>query len=382
MSTVNWFIITGEYPPQPGGVSDYTALVANGLALAGDQVEVCAPKACAPRAIGGAIRVHELAGGFGLASLRELNARLAGSEVERQILVQYVPQAFGWRALNLPFCLWLYSVRHKTISVVFHEVAYPFAFKQPAAHNALAAVNRLMALLAARAASRIFISTQAWADRVKRIARRATPVKWLPVPSTIPVESIDCCQRAVIRARYGLRGSVVVGHFGTYGRLIRGSLAECIGHLAASDSQCTVMLLGRNSQEFLSELLSVRPEWSARIHAVGELSPQALSHHVAACDIMLQPYPDGITSRRTSVMLALAHGLPVVTNTGHLTESLWVGNGAVSLAADNQPQTLARSVQELLVDEAKRRQIGRAGRTLYSEQFDLRHTISTLRSPH
>ena len=378
---MNWFIITGEYPPQPGGVSDYTAQVANGLALAGDQVEVCAPKACASRANGGAIRVHELAGGFGLASLRELNARLSAGGVERQILVQYVPQAFGWRALNLPFCIWLYSLRRKKISVVFHEVAYPFAFNQPAAHNALAAVNRLMALFAARSASRIFISTQAWADQVKRIARPATPIKWLPVPSTIPVQPIDACQRAAISARYGFRGSVVVGHFGTYGRLIRASLAECIGHLAANERKCAVLLLGRNSQEFLNELLSVRPEWSERVYAAGELSPQALSHHVAACDIMLQPYPDGVTSRHTSVMLALAHEKPVVTNSGRLTERLWFGGGAVSLAANNQPQNLARSVHELLVDEAKRGQIGLAGRTLYSERFDLKHTISTLRSP-
>ncbi len=27
-----WHIVTGEYPPQPGGVSDYTEAVARGLA--------------------------------------------------------------------------------------------------------------------------------------------------------------------------------------------------------------------------------------------------------------------------------------------------------------------------------------------------------------
>jgi len=381
VATVNWFIITGEYPPQPGGVSDYTALVANGLAQAGDQVEVCAPKACASRANGGAIRVHELPGGFGLASLRELNAGLAEGGLERQILVQYVPHAFGRRGLNLPFCFWLYSLRSRAISLVFHEVAYPFALNQPAAHNALAVVNRLMALLVARAASRIFITTQAWADPVKRMARRATPVRWIPVPSTIPVEPIDACQRAAIRARYNPRGSGVVGHFGTYGRLIRDSLAECIGHLAENEGRCGVLLLGRNSQEFLSELLSVRPEWSERVHALGELSPQALSRHVAACDVMLQPYPDGITSRRTSVMLALAHGIPVVTNAGHLTERFWFGGDAVSFAFNNQPLTLAGSVAELLGNEAKRRRVGRSGQALYSQKFDVRHTISALRSP-
>jgi hypothetical protein len=36
-------IITPEYPPQPGGVSDYTAQVATGLAEAGDEVQVWCP---------------------------------------------------------------------------------------------------------------------------------------------------------------------------------------------------------------------------------------------------------------------------------------------------------------------------------------------------
>ncbi len=40
---IDWQIVTGEYPPQPGGVSDYTRLVARGLAGAGDRVEVWAP---------------------------------------------------------------------------------------------------------------------------------------------------------------------------------------------------------------------------------------------------------------------------------------------------------------------------------------------------
>jgi len=39
-----WAILTGEYPPQPGGVSDYTRLVAEGLAVGGDEVHVWAPE--------------------------------------------------------------------------------------------------------------------------------------------------------------------------------------------------------------------------------------------------------------------------------------------------------------------------------------------------
>jgi len=38
-----WAIVTGEYPPQLGGVSDYTRLVADALVAAGDEVHIWAP---------------------------------------------------------------------------------------------------------------------------------------------------------------------------------------------------------------------------------------------------------------------------------------------------------------------------------------------------
>src|SRR5690606_13687540 len=38
-----WHLITGEFPPAPGGVSDYTAAVALGLAAAGDAGDVWCP---------------------------------------------------------------------------------------------------------------------------------------------------------------------------------------------------------------------------------------------------------------------------------------------------------------------------------------------------
>jgi hypothetical protein len=38
MPALTWAILTGEYPPQAGGVSDYTRLVARGLAECGDRV--------------------------------------------------------------------------------------------------------------------------------------------------------------------------------------------------------------------------------------------------------------------------------------------------------------------------------------------------------
>ena len=72
--------------------------------------------------------------------------------------------------------------------------------------------------------------------------------------------------------------------------------------------------------------------------------PDDLSAHIAACDLFVQPYPDGITSRRTSAMACLSQARPVVTTTGHLTEPLWAESDAVALVDVDDCAAFARPV--------------------------------------
>ena len=97
-----WHIITGEYPPQAGGVSDYTWLVANGLALAGNAVHVWAPQCGSPSNSVTTVEVHRLSGHFGPRALAAL-ARAVRADPACSLLVQYVPHAYGFKAMNLPF---------------------------------------------------------------------------------------------------------------------------------------------------------------------------------------------------------------------------------------------------------------------------------------
>ncbi len=380
IESVKWLIISGEYPPQPGGISDYTKMVADGLRAAGDQVEVCTPSAGRRSDEADEIRIVELSGRFGPRAIRELNACVTKMGMDVHLLIQYEPHAFGWRALNVPFCVWLRSLRRYPISVIFHEIAYPFARNQPVAHNALAAVNRVMALIVARAASRIFMTTPAWHRQLRRFGRSATRIEWIPVPSTIPVYDCKADDRESIRLQYGLDQSRIIGHFGTYGVLTRSRLSECIDTLVAGRADRSVLLLGRNSREFRDQLVADRPALAPRLHAAGNLEARDVSRHLAACDLMLQPYPDGITTRRTSVMSALAHGVPVASNLGDLSERFWSASDSVALANDYTTPSLVATVERLLCEETERCRVGRAGYRLYSDRFDIRHTIDSLRS--
>ena len=369
-----WAILTGEYPPQRRGVSDYTRLVARGLATAGDTVRVFAPRSDDDSdADDPGVEIRRLPGCFGPRSLMVLEQALEDHPADR-ILVQYVPHAFGWKAMNVAFALWLAARagRFAPVYILFHEVAFPFR-RWPLSHALLGSVTPLMARIAAAAAERVFVSIPAWGPMLKS----RTPVEWLPVPCTIDAnptpEAVE-----LVRNRYCTPGVPLVGHFGTYGEIIAALLGPASMELLRS-SDARVLLIGRGSREFRARLNSHHPEFAERVNATGELAGLEVSAHLRACDLLLQPYPDGISSRRTSAMAGLANGVPIATNFGALSETLW-SQGAVAGPTVPDAVALARCAAALLADRTALGELGRRGVVLYRETFALEHTIAKLRS--
>ena len=95
-----------------------------------------------------------------------------------------------------------------------------------------------------------------------------------------------------------------------------------------------ILLIGRHSDTFRDGLVESHRGLAARVHATGELGAAEIVAHLRACDLLVQPYPDGISTRRTTAMAALANGVSVVTNLGSLSETLWPGN---AVAATSSP---------------------------------------------
>jgi glycosyltransferase involved in cell wall biosynthesis len=373
---LRWHIITGEYPPQPGGVSDYAQQVAHGLLAAGDQVEVWAPP-CEELDSDEKIRVHRLPDHFGWQSIVAMQSGIRPLP-DTRVLVEFVPHAFGWKAMNLPLCMWLAARYRRCLSVTFHEVSYPIGNGQSLRHNLLGVVTRMMALTLARAARDIIVATPAWEGLLGRSAAREGKIQWVPVPGNVPVVA-DLAGVNAVKSRYAACGRPLLGHFGTYGTLVTDSLVGIFPSVLSENRELHLLLLGRGSQAFRERLVRDNPWITNRTFAAGELPAGDLSGHIAACDLFVQYYPDGVTCRRTSLMAVLAHGRPVVTTSGPMTESIWRESNAIAMAPADEPAKLARLVVELAADEVRRRRFESAASAVYNQRFDIRHTISALR---
>jgi glycosyltransferase involved in cell wall biosynthesis len=389
----HWTILTCEYPPGRGGVGDYTAQVAAALAEAGDTVTVfCPPRPVpAPHEAGVSIQppgveVVMLDDVYGSIGRRSIDRRLGDQRLSREpstILVQYVPTGFGLRGANIPWCRWLLERRRRhgdDVRVMFHEPYFEYTWS-PIRQNALAVAERLMARMLLRAASRVYLSTDAWRRYLAphTVAGRPQTFVTLPIPSAIP----RCDRPAdVIERRQQLLGSSadqLVGHFGTFGSHVAPMVTAILTRLMGHGTRIRAVCVGSGSDAFVRAFDEAEPTLRGRAVATGPISALDAAIVISSCDLLVQPYPDGVTTRRTSIMAGLVNARPIVTTTGHLTEPVWADTGAVGLAAARDTGSCVALAHTLLSDEKKREALAARGEQVYLERFALAHTIRILR---
>ena len=122
-------------------------------------------------------------------------------------------------------------------------------------------------------------------------------------------------------------------------------------------------------------------EVTVMVAAAGEVPTDEMPGMLRGCEFLLQPYPDGISTRRTTAMAGLACGVPVVTNSGWLSESIWHDTSCVVLAECPTPESLTASAEALLTyPPAARADLGRHAAAVYQSEFAIERTIAALRA--
>jgi glycosyltransferase involved in cell wall biosynthesis len=363
--------VTGEYPPQIGGIADYTGRLVAALRARGEEVQVWAPGGLLPR-------------GFGPAGLRAIGRGIRASRstgARPVVLVQYVPNAFGMRGANVLLCAWLAwrAWRHNDdIRVMFHEPFFYFA-RQSLRRNALALVHRLMAALLLASARIAYVSTGSWESLLARYAAARRAFVWLPIPATVlPPDDPEGAAR-VRSAFIKDERTFVVGHFSSYPDDVAAELQRVLGAMLTASRDAMVLLIGRNSDRFLQKFIAAFPEHDGRVSATGEIVAGELGHHLRACDLLVQPYPDGATTRRTSLMAPLACGVPTVATLGTWSEPIWHGaRDAIEFVPAGDPGAIVARCQGLANDPARRRSLGYGGRSFYEQHFTMDRTLRIL----
>ena len=188
-----------------------------------------------------------------------------------------------------------------------------------------------------------FFSTGRWAEQ-ERIRRPGANVVHLPVGSNLPKSTAD---PVVTRTHWGIGSDdFVCGVFGGAhpSRLV--SWIERAIEQIADRPPC-----GR--RVVLFHVGGERIDWgrtSTPVVTTGRLSAEEAADAVATMDVLINPFSDGFSTRRTSAIAALQEHVPLLSTFGVSTDDTlmeWNGRG-LFLSAVQSPKEWTQVVHEYI----------------------------------
>lgn len=331
-------MVTGEYPPDQGGVADYTRCLSEALAERNVSVDVLTTRRRAKsepsvRAAADGVAEHPVVRDWSWGALRAMSraARVLQPDI---VHIQYQAAAFGMGPAIHLAPQWLrwqarWSGRPRLggrapgrrrgpcAVVTFHDLRVPYLF--PKAGRLRSDAVRL---LAGRADLAIVTNAQDADELGRRLPDSRLAL--VPIGSNLPDQPPAGYDRAAWRGANGLPADApVLAYFGFLNeskgaRTLAGALQRLTdagrdarlvmigGRVGASDPTNAAYLDG-----FEADL--ERRGLGDRVVWTGHVSPSEVSAWFHAADVAVLPYLDGASYRRGSLLAALTHAVPVVT---------------------------------------------------------------------
>ncbi|MCA1725465.1 MAG: glycosyltransferase, partial [Thermomicrobia bacterium] len=311
-------LISAEYPPIPGGIGDYTALLAAHLASAGATVAVLTTGNGAVQH-DGEVTVYERVPSWGWGSTQAICdvVRSFGPEIvhlqyqtgmyDMHPVVNFLPDRLSSRIARAE------RGGKPRFVTTFHDLRHPYLF--PKAGFLRAFVTRHLART-----SSLAIGTNG--EDVTQLRRWRANAALLPIGSNIPAATVRDAR--AIRARYGIPAEALL--LTTFGLLNRSkgieTVIDALALLRREGTDAHLLLIGAgagvNDPTNHATALALDRQCAAAgltafVHRTGSLPAAEVAEALAASDLCVLPYRDGASPRRGSLLAALAEGIPVVT---------------------------------------------------------------------
>ena len=352
-------MISGEYPPMPGGVGDFTQELAQRLRQHGHDVHLLCRRGC---------RDDQLAmstiGSWGLAGAASVRAWV------RRLQPDVVNLQFQTAAYDMsPWVHFLPGFSDAPFITTFHDLRFPYLF--PKAGR----LRDWIVMHMARASSGVITTNQADAARLQALSRRRV----IPIGSSIRPKIASLALREQIRQELAAQpGSFVLGHFGFLNAL-KGIdyLLEALAGLRRCGRDLRLVFIGGGRPQ-ASEKSAYRSQLEAAItrlglgdavHWTGYLDEAAVAAWLAAVDLVALPFADGASYRRSSLIAAIAQGCAILTTQPTFAVPAFQHGDNLWLVPARSAQALSQGIQALMADAGRLDQL-RAGAGLLRRCFD------------
>lgn len=352
-------LIVSALPPTIDGIGDYTARLAAELAKS-SRVRVLTSNRCAADAIDGVEIVPSFAHDVRRSVWNVVNDVAAARP--DWVVLQFNQFSFGRWGLNPFLPLAVRAIRRRCpaarIAVTYHEDFVP---KTSWKYRVMRLWQKPQFVSLGRAADVVFFSIEPWAERYRDWFGAGKPVMHLPVGSNIADAGLP---RDEARARLGIANDAVA--LSLFGSVHPARNLPWVQAAVAAVPNATLIYIGADVDLVRGAI------GDARLIADGPLPADEVSRRIRAADISLAPFSDGLSTRRTSMMTGLQHGIATVGTHAEATgDSLHRENGrSLILAPAADVPAFAAAVASLAADPARRHKIGTLGAAFYVREFD------------
>jgi len=289
--------VTGEYPPDIGGVGDYTAR----LRLALEQRSWLSDVVTRPQ--------------VGRWDARALLWLLRHAPRRGIVHIEYQAAAFDLLGdiCLLPSLLHPLRPQLRTVTT-FHDARLPYLF--PRASGLRAAALRLLAR-----SSDIVIAADS--GDLRTLGGPSPRHVQIPIGANITGQPPEGYDRSAFRSELALGADdLALVYFGTLNSSKGASLLlDAFALVQQQQPRARLLLLGAEASasdpndRFFAALVQERiARLGSAVIRTGWLAPMQLSAYLSAGDVALLPFLDGASARRGSLLACAAHGLPIVSS--------------------------------------------------------------------